>query len=196
MSDAWPAVDYSGWSDTCDTLHAHTQVLGKVAAALAPPEPEFEHTALRITARGWETHPLPAPDGSGAVVLGLDLRSHEAFIEHNDARVLRTPLTPNRAVGEVTRDVLDGFRTLAGPVEINPTPQEVWWSVPLDEDREHATYDPEAVARYLYQNRLPSLKGKRILELDSGKMTADTGIQGEMEKRRLAEQPAGQSQAG
>jgi Family of unknown function (DUF5996) len=149
MTGAWPSIDYSGWSATCDTLHAHTQVLGKVAAALAPPEPELEHAALRLTARGWETQPLPAPDGSGAVVLGLDLHSHEAFIEHSDARAARTPLTPDRAVGEVTREVLDGLRALAGPVEINPTPQEVWWSVPLDEDREHATYDPEAVARYL-----------------------------------------------
>ena len=54
------------WSATCDTLHAHTQVLGKLAAALAPPEPQLQHAALRLTARGWETAPLPAPDGSGA----------------------------------------------------------------------------------------------------------------------------------
>ena len=30
-SDAWPDVRYSSWSATCDTLHAHTQVLGKLA---------------------------------------------------------------------------------------------------------------------------------------------------------------------
>ena len=30
---------------------------------------------------------------------------------------------------------------LARPVEIDPTPQEVPWTVPLDEDGEHATYD-------------------------------------------------------
>ena len=33
----WPALAYDEWSPTCDTLHAHTQVLGKLAAALAPP---------------------------------------------------------------------------------------------------------------------------------------------------------------
>jgi hypothetical protein len=37
----WPAVDYETWSATCDALHAHTQVLGKFAVALAPPEPEL-----------------------------------------------------------------------------------------------------------------------------------------------------------
>jgi hypothetical protein len=37
---------------------------------------------------------------------------------------------------------------LAGEVEINPKPQEVSWTVPLDEDREHSTYDPDQVATY------------------------------------------------
>ena len=39
-------------------------------------------------------------------------------------------------------------RGLGGPVEIDPTPQEVAWSVPLDEDTEHAHYDPDEVATY------------------------------------------------
>ena len=65
-----PLGDYESWKDTCDTLHAHTQVLGKLAVALAPPEPQLQHAALRLTARGWETRPLPAPDGSGALVGG------------------------------------------------------------------------------------------------------------------------------
>ena len=70
MSDSWPSLNYTDWSETCDTLHAHTQVLGKLAVALAPPEPQLQHAALRLTARGWETLPLPAPDGSGALVVG------------------------------------------------------------------------------------------------------------------------------
>src|SRR5216683_1045 len=109
MTGDWPDVSYHRWSATCDTLHAHTQVLGKLAVRLAPPEPQLQHAALRLTARGWETAPLPAPDGSGA---------------------------------------LAAVRRLGGPVEIDPTPQEVPWSVPLDEDHEHATYDPAQVRDY------------------------------------------------
>jgi Family of unknown function (DUF5996) len=148
MSVHWPAVSYEDWSATCDTLHAHTQVLGKLAAALAPPEPQFQHVALRLTARGWETAPLPAPDGSGALVVALDLRRHEAVVEHTGGSVRSVPLTPDRPVGEVTRAVLAAVRDIAGPVEINPTPQEVSWSVPLDQDEEHASYDTERVAAY------------------------------------------------
>ncbi len=144
----WPAVNYEDWKATCDTLHAHTQLLGKLAVALAPPEPQLQHAALRLSARGWETMPLPAPDGSGAFTAVLDLAGHEAVVEHSDGRTRRVALTPNRSVGEVTREVLGGIRDLAGEATIDPTPQEVTWSVPLDEDDEHATYEPDQVASY------------------------------------------------
>ncbi len=148
MVSAWPAASYDMWRATCDTLHAHTQVLGKLAAGLAPPEPQLQHAALRLTARGWETAPLPAPDGSGALVVALDLRRHEALVEHSAGPAERVALTPHRAVGEVTRDVLAAVRGLGGPVEIDPTPQEVPWTIPLDQDSEHAHYDPDEVGRY------------------------------------------------
>jgi Family of unknown function (DUF5996) len=148
MVSAWPPVSYDQWPATCDTLHAYTQVLGKLAVKLAPPEPQLQHAALRLTARGWETAPLPAPDGSGALVVALDLRGHEAVAEHSDGRAERITLTPHRPVGEVTRELLAAVRVLGGPVKIDPRPQEVSWSVPLDEDSEHAHYDPGEVARY------------------------------------------------
>jgi hypothetical protein len=139
---------HAEWSATCDTLHAHTQILGKLAVALAPPEPQLQHAALRLTARGWETRPLPASNGSGAVVVSLDLRSHEAVIEHSDASVRRVKLTPDRPVGDVTREVVAAVSELGGKTEIDPTPQEVSWTVPLDEDTEHAHYDADEVAPY------------------------------------------------
>jgi hypothetical protein len=148
MSAAWPSLSYAQWRGTRDTLHAHTQVLGKLAAKLAPPEPQLQHSALRQTARGWETAPLPAPDGSGSLVAALDLHAHQAVIEHSDGRAEHVPLTPHRAVGAVTRDVLAAVRDLVGPVRIDPTPQEVPWTVPLDEDEEHAHYDSDEVATY------------------------------------------------
>jgi hypothetical protein len=54
-------------------------------------------------------------------------------------------LTPDRAVGEVTREVLAAVGELGGPVAIDPTPQEVAWTVALDADTEHATYRDEPV---------------------------------------------------
>jgi len=148
MPATWPACSYEDWQATCDTLHAHTQVLGKLAVRLAPPEPQLQHAALRLTARGWETAPLPAPDGSGALVAALDLHRHEAVVEHSDGRAGRVPLTPSRPVGDVAQELLAAVRRLGGPVEIDPTPQEVPWTIPLDQDTEHHEYDTSQVGAY------------------------------------------------
>jgi hypothetical protein len=48
-------------------------------------------------------------------------------------------LMPDREVGAVARDVLDAVRQFG---------QEVSWTVALDEDDEHATYDPDQVGTY------------------------------------------------
>src|SRR5437762_91367 len=101
-------------------LHAHTQVLGKLAVRLAPPEPQLQHAALRLTARGWETAPMPAPDGSGSLVVALDLHTHDAVAEHSDGRAHRVALTPDRPVGEVTRELLAAVGDLVGPVRVDP----------------------------------------------------------------------------
>jgi hypothetical protein len=148
MAGEWPALSYEAWSETCDTVHAHTQILGKLAVALAPPEPQLQHAALRLTPRGWETGVMPAPDRSGAIVAGLDLRNHQAFVEHSDGRETRIALTPNRPTADVTRELVEAVGRLAGAVQINPVPQEVPWSSPLDEDHEHSTYEPDQVTTY------------------------------------------------
>src|SRR6202000_2031067 len=120
MSSNWPSASYDQWAATCDTLHAHTQVLGKLAAALAPPDPQLQHAALRLTARGWETAPLPAPDGSGSLVVALDLRAHEAVVEHSAGQARRVPLAPDPPVAEGTRAVLGAVDEGAGPRAMKP----------------------------------------------------------------------------
>ena len=147
MTDAWPSLEYDEWAACCDTLHALTQLLGKLAVALAPPEPQLQHAALRLTARGWETLPLPAPDGSGAVVVALDLHRHEAAIESSSGASAAVALAA-RPVGEITRAVLHEVHRMAGQFAIDLGPQEVTWTVPLDEDDEHAGYEPDQASRY------------------------------------------------
>ena len=67
MTAPWPPLpEYHDWQATCDTSHGHTQVLGKLSAALAPAEAGFGHLALRLTARGWET-----PCGDRSALRGL-----------------------------------------------------------------------------------------------------------------------------
>jgi Family of unknown function (DUF5996) len=148
MASPWPALPHEEWSATCETLHAHTQLLGKLAARLAPAEPQLQHSALRLTARGWETAPLPAPDGSGAFTVTIDLHNHRDLVEHVDGGVREVALAPDRPVAHVTRELLAAVAELAGAVELELAPQEVDWDAPLDEDFEHSSYDRDWVTRY------------------------------------------------
>ena len=147
-SSEWPPLPYEEWDATCDTLHSHVQVIGKIATALAPPEPQLQHSALRLSARGWETLALPAPDGSGAIVGCVDLHAHATVIEHSDGRRHAVALTPNRAVGDVTHEVLAAVTAMVGYVHVDPHPQETARSELLDSDARHATYDTGQVAAY------------------------------------------------
>jgi hypothetical protein len=135
MIDNWPSLSYDDWAACCDTLHALTQLLGKLAVALAPPEPQLQHAALRLTARGWETAPLPAPNRSGAIVAALDLARHEAIVEHSAGTRTAVALTA-RPVAEITRAVLAEVHRLAGEFPIDLGPQEVTWTSALDADEE------------------------------------------------------------
>jgi hypothetical protein len=171
MTHGWSSTPYGEWRETCDTLHAHTQFLGKLCVALAPPEPQLQHAALRLTARGWETLPLPAPDDSGAFVAALDLRTHHLLIEHSDGRGAAIALAPNRPVGEVVREGLAGIAELAGPVEIDPTPQEVSWTVPLDQDDEHRIYDPAQIKDYFASATVAALALARFRAPYRGRST-------------------------
>ena len=123
------------------------------------------------TARGWETLPLPAPDGSGSFAAILDLRAHEAVVEHSDGRERRASLL-DRPVGAVTRELLGAARELAGDFEIDPTPQEVPWSEPLDEDERHAHLRPAAGRALLRRGDAGRARAGRVPRPYRGRSTA------------------------
>ena len=55
IDERWPALPYDAWKDTCATLHMWTQVVGKIALALAPPLNHSWAIALHLSPRGLST---------------------------------------------------------------------------------------------------------------------------------------------
>jgi len=51
MSSRWGALSSPQSSAPCHMLHAHAQLLGKLAEAFAPPEPELQHGAFQDLAK-------------------------------------------------------------------------------------------------------------------------------------------------
>ena len=54
-NEPWPALPYDAWKDTYATLHMWTQVVGKIALALAPPLNHSWAIALHLSPRGLST---------------------------------------------------------------------------------------------------------------------------------------------
>jgi hypothetical protein len=141
----WPALPYADWHDTYETLHLWSQVVGKVALALAPPLNHCWGVALHVTARGLSTGMLP--HGSRSFVLAFDFINHALAITCTDGQTRHLPLQP-RSVAEFYRALMDALRDMGLAVSIWPVAVEMPAPVRLDEDTRHCTYDAAWAQRF------------------------------------------------
>jgi len=146
MSDErWPALPYDAWKDTYATLHMWTQVVGKVALALAPPLNHSWGVAFQITPRGLATRTLPY--GARSFAIEFDFIDHRLVVRVSDGSTRTLPLAP-QSVADFYRAVMELLREMKLPVTIWPLPSEVPSPIRFDEDTGHHSYDAE------YANRL------------------------------------------
>jgi len=141
----WPPLPYADWRPTKETVHRSCQVLGKLRMALVPPRNHWWHVTLYVTERGLTTGPMPVPGGELAVA--LDLLDHRLLLTRSDGRTRSAALTDDPAVGAFHARLFAALAELDVPVSIDPSPFDLP-GPPLAADREHATYDPDAVWRW------------------------------------------------
>jgi hypothetical protein len=141
----WPALPYDAWKDTYATLHMWSQLVGKVALALAPPLNHSWGIALHPTARGLATRLLP--HGDRALTLELDFISHRLVIRTADGDVRELALEP-RSVADFHRDLIATLAAMSLPVRIWPVAVELPVAIRLDTDTDHHAYDPAWANRF------------------------------------------------
>ncbi|MCU1347451.1 MAG: hypothetical protein JWO56_481, partial [Acidobacteria bacterium] len=144
-NDSWPALPPADWNDTYATLHMWSQVVGKVALALAPPLNHGWAIALHLTTRGLTTRPLA--HGHRLFTMEFDFVEHRLVIRTSDGDERTLKLEP-RTVADFYRDVM---RTLTGmglAVKIWPVPVEVSDPIPFEQDTVHHSYDAELANRF------------------------------------------------
>jgi len=144
MTDRWPPLPYEAWKDTYATLHMWTQVVGKVALALAPPVNHSWAIAMRLTSRGLTTQPLK--HGERTFTMEFDFVDHRLWILTSDGDERLLPLEP-RTVADFYREVMATLNAMALPVHIWPVPVEIADPIPFEEDTLHHVYDPEFANR-------------------------------------------------
>jgi hypothetical protein len=142
---SWPALPYDAWKDTYATLHMWSQVLGKVAVALAPPINHSWAISMRLTARGLSTQNLPY--GGRSFTMEFDFIDHQLIIRTADGDQRSLPLTP-RSVADFYRDVMATLAAMALPVKIWSMPVEIPAPIRFEDDTVHHSYDPVFANRF------------------------------------------------
>src|SRR5688572_15563315 len=113
---AWPAVPFESWSDTCATLHMFAQIVGKIRLTQSPWLNHSWHTTLYVTSRGLTTTPIP--DRVRTFQIDFDFLAHELLIQTSDGLVSTLPLA-QQSVAAFYRRLMDEMRGLDLHVNIN-----------------------------------------------------------------------------
>lgn len=143
-NENWPPLPYDEWKDTYATLHMWSQVVGKVALALAPPINHSWAVAMQVTPRGLSTRPLP--HGRRSFTMEFDFVRHCLTIVTSDGETRSLPLVP-QTVAAFYRDVLATLDAMSLPVAIWPMPVEIPDPIRFEKDEQHHSYIPEQANR-------------------------------------------------
>jgi len=140
-----PELPLSAWRSTLDTIHMYSQIPGKLRLALSPREPEWQHTALYVNARGLTTGPIPYRGHT--FEFEFNFLTNYVEISTSWGPTATIPLVP-ATVADFYTSVMASLAQLEIDVTINPKPQEVRSPIPLNEDTTHADYDEAYMERF------------------------------------------------
>lgn len=141
----WPELPWSAWSDTANTLHMWTQIVGKTRLALTPLQNHWWNVPLYVTARGLTTSAMDY--GDDVLDIEFDFLSHELHMRLGSGRNESLALKP-RSVADFYQEYMQRLSALGISVKIWPMPVEVQNPIRFDLDTQHHSYDPEYAHRF------------------------------------------------
>jgi Family of unknown function (DUF5996) len=145
LPQCWPALPLSSWNDTRATLHMWTQMVGKVRLALTPLVNHWWNVPLYVNSRGLTTSQMPY--GDRALELWFDFIDHQLVLLASDGLRKTLPLA-TRSVADFYLQFMDMLRSAGFDVKIWKMPAEIPDPIPFDQDRVHASYDPESARKF------------------------------------------------
>jgi hypothetical protein len=145
LPDSWSPLPLSSWQDTYFTLHMWTQIVGKVRLALTPLVNHWWNVPFYVSPRGLTTSAIPYP--KRMFEMRFDFLNHELVLETSDGQVKSLPLFA-RSVADFYQAFLGMLRSADIDVKIWKMPVEIPNPIPFDQDRTHASYDPEFARRF------------------------------------------------
>jgi hypothetical protein len=142
----WPESPTSAWRETYETLQLWTQIVGKIRLAREPWLNHSWHVVLYVTPRGLTTSPIP--DGTRTFQIEFDFLDHVLRISTSDGAQRQFSLA-GHSVASFYAAIMAELAQLGIHVAINEMPNELPEPIRFSQDHQHASYDPDAVRRFL-----------------------------------------------
>jgi Family of unknown function (DUF5996) len=144
----WPALPWEEWSDTADTLHMWTQIVGKTRLALTPLQNHWWNVPLYVTAHGLGTSAIPLDNDDNDVLdIEFDFIAHALHLRLGSGIERSIKLRP-QTVADFYQHYISCLSDLGVKVDIWPMPVEVANPIPFNLDTTHKSYDPEYAHRF------------------------------------------------
>jgi uncharacterized protein DUF5996 len=141
-----PPLPYPDWEPTKQTLHLWAQIVGKVKLASAPPKNHWWHVPLYLDVHGLTTRLLHGRNGT-PFEIRFDFALHRLVVETAAAEESFL-LVDGLSVAAFDEQLHALLGRLDLDVPIVEKPFGVPMTTPFPDDREHASYDAEAVGRF------------------------------------------------
>ncbi len=142
-----PALPLTEWEATKTTLHLWAQIVGKIRLASNAPRNHWWHAPLYLDVRGLTTRRLHGANGV-TFEIAFDFLDHRLVVSTNRGAVESFPLRDELSVAAFDSELHAILARLGIDVQISESPFGVAMKTPFPEDREHASYDPDAVERF------------------------------------------------
>src|ERR1700744_4785704 len=117
----WPALPWTKWEETANTLHMWTQIVGKTRLALTPLQNHWWNVPLYVTARGLGTSAMVC--GDDVLDIEFDFVAHVLHLRLGSGADKTMKLEP-RTVADFYREYLECLGALGVSVKIDPMPCE------------------------------------------------------------------------
>jgi hypothetical protein len=145
LAEVWPDLSLDVWSETCQTVHLWTQIVGKIRLTQSPWTNHSWHCTLYVTPRGLSTGPVP--HGNRVFRIDFDFIDHALSVQSSDGRSGRLALPPP-SVAAFYGALMEEMEKLDLPVRIHRMPNEVPDPIPFHKDERRRAYDPEYANRF------------------------------------------------
>jgi Family of unknown function (DUF5996) len=141
-----PELHLADWRPTKDTLHLYCQIVGKIRLASTPPRNHWWNAPLYVDVRGLTTRRLH--QGDTTFQIDFDFVDHALLVRTHDGRTRLFALANCVAVADFDTWLHGALSELGVDVEIKEQPFGVPMKTAFPEDREHASWDRDAIERF------------------------------------------------